>query len=148
MAIGDIFGFLGQEDVARGDKEAASLYGEAANLEQQNVEAEQAATSIRTTQIKRQNYQQLGGIQSQVAGGGFALSGSAQDIMRSSQEQGSLKIQSAQTQGALTEQGYNIAATGYNAEAAQASAAGQAAQRSAFGDLANAFGSVLPFVHL
>ena len=148
MAIGDIFGFLGQEDVARGDKQAASLYGEAANLEQQNVEAEQAATSIRTTQIKRQNYQQLGGIQSQVAGGGFALSGSAQDLMRSSQEQGSLKIQSAQTQGALTEQGYNIAATGYNAEAAQASAAGQAAQMSAFGDLANAFGSVLPFVGL
>lgn len=148
MAIGDIFGFLGQEDIARGDKEAASLYGEAATLEHQNVEAEQAATSIRTTQIKRQNYQQLGGIQSQVAGGGFALSGSAQDIMRSSQEQGSLKIQSAQTQGALQEQGYNIAATGYNAEAAQASAAGQAAQMSAFGDLANAFGSVLPFVHL
>ena len=140
MAIGDIFGFLGQEDVARGDKEAASLYGEAANLEQQNVEAEQAATSIRTTQIKRQNYQQLGGIQSQVAGGGFALSGSAQDIMRSSQEQGSLKIQSAQTQGALQEQGYNLAATGYNAEAAQASAAGQAAQMSAFGDIAKIFG--------
>ena len=140
MAIGDIFGFLGQEDIARGDKEAASLYGEAATLEHQNVEAEQAATSIRTTQIKRQNYQQLGGIQSQVAGGGFALSGSAQDIMRSSQEQGSLKIQSAQTQGALQEQGYNIAATGYNAEAAQASAAGKAAQMSAFGDIAKIFG--------
>lgn len=78
---------------------AAKQYGQAAEVTRQQ-------TAIAQTMAQRKIYQTLSGEQAEVGGAGFQLSGSAQDIMRSSAQQGALTKGAIALQGASQEQAY------------------------------------------
>lgn len=118
-AVSSIFGGIG-------DLSEASAYGKAANYAGQNAEIEQQSTAIQAMQAQRKITQTTGQEQAQVAGAGFANSGSSADLLRSSAEQGALTKNLIQEQGAITQNGYLEAQAQYQGMqgAAQAAAGG------------------------
>jgi hypothetical protein len=91
---------------AQGDLAEASNYGIAATLAGQNAQFTEASTAIKEAQINRATTMAVGGQAADVAGGGFAASGSALDLMASSASQGALTKAVAGQQGLITEAGY------------------------------------------
>lgn len=91
---------------AQGARVEGENYDLAATLAKQNEEFTKTSTAIKQVQTDRQIYQGLGTAASDVAGAGFAQSGSAIDIMRSSAQQGALEKQVLGQQGLITEAGY------------------------------------------
>jgi hypothetical protein len=89
--VSDLFG-------AAGDAAEASAYANAAKIDQQNAQLAQEGGDISKYQEQRKIYQTLGGTQAEVAGAGFANSGSSQDILRSGAQQGALAKAQIQVQ--------------------------------------------------
>lgn len=98
---------------AQGDALEGQNYDEAAVLAQQNEQFTEQSTAIKLQQIDRSNYQTIGGQQADVAGAGFASSGSALDLMADSASQGALTKAVAGQQGLITEAGYTEQAQSY-----------------------------------
>jgi hypothetical protein len=98
---------------AHGDLVEAQNYDLASTLANQNDEFTKVSTAIKQTQMQRQIYLGLGATSADVGGAGFAASGSALDIMRSSAQQGALTKQVLGEQGLITEAGYQEQATAY-----------------------------------
>lgn len=102
-AAGDLLqgagSLFGGQAAAAGSKQAASYYFKAADLT--NLQ-----TGLKETALNRQVYQTLGGARADVAANGLEQSGSAEDVMRSSAQQGSLAKSVAQLQGDITAQSY------------------------------------------
>ena len=119
-AVSDLFG-------SEGSSAAAASYSQAAQIAEANVGLAQQQTQIQETQEARQIYQTIGAEQSQVGGAGLSASGSALDILRSSQSQGALTKAMTAEQGAITENSYAEQAGLYSglAGAANASATGE-----------------------
>lgn len=104
-----------QADIVKsqGDALEAANYGEAADFATQNVGYTQQATQLKEVQQQRQITQTLGTQQAQVAGAGFASSGSALDLLRDSAAQGALSKAVLGNQGLITEAGYQEEAQSY-----------------------------------
>lgn len=98
-AVSDLFG-------AKGSDASAQSYAGAAAIAGQNEQIAGEATKIQETQESRQIYQTIGTQKAQVGGAGFASSGTALDLLRSSASQGALVKAQTAAQGAITENSY------------------------------------------
>lgn len=143
-AVSDIFsatlGAEGENIKAQGEFAEGQEYTLAEQLARQNAQYTQQATAIKTQQAQRQIYQTIGTQQAQVGGGGFANSGTAQDLLRSSASQGALDKAAISQQGLITEAGYEEQANSYAIMASTAQQTGEAEQKMAsqtqlFGDI-------------
>ena len=112
-AVQDIFSSSAHEKKAQGLRIEAQNYDLASGFAKQNEKFAEISTGIKLAQQDRENYKMLGGIQSDIAGAGFAMSGSALDIMRDSAAQGALTKAVAGEQGLITEEGYKVQAQTY-----------------------------------
>jgi hypothetical protein len=112
-AASDLFSIDAHHAKAEGDLLEAKNYDEASALATQNEKFTETSTAIKQAQIDRQNSNMLGGQQADVAGAGFAASGSALDLMRDSASQGALTKAVGEQQGLITEAGYNEQADSY-----------------------------------
>lgn len=134
QAAQDIFSIDTHRTKAAGLRIEAGNYDRSATFSDQNARFTEISTGLKTMQMDRETYKALGGIKADVAGAGFAESGSALDIMRDSASQAALMRGTVTEQGLLTEQGYQVEAENYRqmGEAARmaASAEDKAADRA------------------
>lgn len=98
---------------AQGDIVEGENYSAAAVLAKQNENFTEQSTQVQQVMADRQIQQGIGTTKSEVAGAGFAESGSALDILRSGAQQGALQKQLIGQQGLITEAGYNEQAEAY-----------------------------------
>lgn len=110
-AASDLFAAQGDRAKATGDLIEAGNYDLASGLATENEKFTETSTAIKQAQIDRNITKTIGGQQADVAGAGFAESGSALDIMRDSASQGALTRAVAGQQGLITEAGYKEQAT-------------------------------------
>lgn len=112
---------------AQGDLSEAEQYDLAQQLAQQNAAYTRASTAISAAQQDRQITMTIGGQRAAVAGAGLASSGTALDLLRDSASQGALARATLQTQGSITEAGFNEQAKSYAvmSAAARTTAAGK-----------------------
>jgi hypothetical protein len=123
-AVSDLFAAQGDKAKAQGDLIEKQNYLEASDLATQNEQFTETSTAIKQSQAARQLYLQIGGQKADVAGAGFAESGSAIDLLRSSASQGALNRAVLGQQGLIQEAGYKEQAQSYQnmAQAAQVAA--------------------------
>ncbi len=88
-------------------------YDLAGEYAKKNAAFTETSTAIKQSQLDRSLYQTIGGQQADVAGAGFASSGSALDLMRDSAAQGALMKAVGAQQGLITEEGYQVQAKTY-----------------------------------
>jgi hypothetical protein len=89
---------------------------------------------------ERATYQSMSQTKADIAGGGFAASGSGLDILASSASQGALQQSVIQQQGLITEQGYEEQAQSYLNMESAADMAASAEKKAATGaDIAAGF---------
>lgn len=131
-SVKDLFGGIGEF-------ESASGYEAAAKFATQNAEIATQSTQIQEVQAQRKIYQTIGGQKADIAGAGLSESGSAQDVMRSSAEQGSLTKQLIANQGAINVAGYEEEASNYSSMASAAKASGTGSIIGSVVDAAAAF---------
>jgi hypothetical protein len=130
-AASDLFAGFGDSAKAQGDFAEAANYTLASKLATQNEKFTETSTAIKEAQQNRSLTQTLGGQQADVAGAGFAESGSSLDLLRDSASQGALTHAVLGQQGLITEAGYTEQATSYANMSAAATAAGNAANDAA-----------------
>jgi hypothetical protein len=123
-AVSDLFAASGDRAKAAGDRAEQQNYLLAEGLANQNEKFTETSTAIKQAQETRSLTQTIGGQQADVAGAGFAESGSALDLLRDSASQGALMKAVTGEQGLITEAGYKEQAASY---ANMANAAGMAA---------------------
>lgn len=133
---------------ATGDILEGQTYGAAANLATLNAGYTAASTAISTSQADRALFMQIGSERAAAAGSGSSGGGSAADILRNSAQQGALNKAVIQTQGLITQAGYQEQANSYNlmqqasgvaAEAQQVAAGGETEAAAEYGTEANLF---------
>ena len=132
-AVGDLFAAEGHKAKAEGDRIEAQNYDLATSLALQNEKFAETSTQIKQAQLDRQIYQAVGGQRADVAGAGFAESGSAIDLLRDSAAQGALTKAVAGEQGLITEAGYQEQAASYTNMARAARMAANAEDEAATG---------------
>lgn len=106
---------------ATGDDMEAGNYEEAAKLAGQNAEFTKESTAVQSAMAERQIYLGIGKEQAEISGAGFANSGTALDLLRSSASQGALQKALVERQGQITEAGYEEQQKAYNNLASYAS---------------------------
>lgn len=109
---------------AKGQRLEAESYDLAADLARKNKQFAETSTAIKTTQEQRKIFNTLGGQAADIASSGFAVSGSALDIMRDSASQGALTKAVIGQQGLIEEDSYEQQAKSFGlmAEASRLSA--------------------------
>lgn len=112
-AVSDLFSVDAHHAKAQGDLLEAQNYDLASGLATQNEQFTEESTTIKQAQLDRQNALTAGGQAADVAGAGFAASGSALDIMRDTASQGALTKAVGEQQGLITEAGYDEQAKSY-----------------------------------
>lgn len=112
-AASDLFSIDAHHAKAQGDLLEAQNYDLASSLATQNEKFTETSTAIKQAQTDRENFKMIGGQQADVAGAGFAASGSALDLMRDSAAQGALTKAVGEQQGLITEAGYTEQAQSY-----------------------------------
>ena len=132
-AVSDIFAAQGDVLKAKGAEFEQKSYLEAADLAKQNEQFTEMSTAIKESQADRNLYQALGTTRADVAGAGFAASGSALDILRESASQGAMTKAVLGEQGLITEAGYQEQAQSYTDMANAAGVAIQADKLAATG---------------
>jgi hypothetical protein len=133
-ATSDIFAGFAAGDKIKGDELEQQNYTEAAAFAEQNEQFTAMSTGIKEAQQNREITQSIGKTQAEVAGAGFAQSGSALDILRSSAQQGSIAKAVTSEQGQITEAGYAEQAQSYTNMAAAAGDAAKAENIARTGD--------------
>lgn len=133
--VGDIFS--GYSTAAADDLKAEGLfaeaksYGLAGELAGENEKFTEESTAIQLAAQER-NFEKVSGqSQADIAGAGFANSGSAQDIMRENAQQGAVAHQLIAQQGLMTEAGYTEQQQSYKIMQDAANAAGEKEQSMA-----------------
>lgn len=134
-AVSDLFAAKGASYKAKGDLAEQQQYTEAAALADQNEKFTEQSTAIKQFQTEREIQKSLGETTANVAGAGFATSGSALDILRESASQGSLTKSVMATQGLITEAGYREQGDSYRTMANAAGIAADAENEAAKGDM-------------
>jgi hypothetical protein len=123
--ISDLSAIGADKAKAQGDRFEAQNYDLAAKYADQEVQFTAESTAIQGMQAERQMYSSMSQTKADIAGGGFAASGSGLDILAQSASQGALQQAVIQRQGLITEQGYEEQAQSYrNMESAANLAAG------------------------
>lgn len=139
-AVSDLFGASSDKAKAQGDFIEAKDYTLASTLADQNEQFTETSTKIKEAQADRQLTMQIGGQRADVAGAGFAESGSALDLLRSSAQQGALNRAVLGQQGLIQEAGYKEQAQSYTNMSEAATIAGNAENKAAEGaDIGAAF---------
>lgn len=136
--VSDIFAGLGTEFQIEGMEKEKTNYYAAAGFARQEAQYTEMSTAIQEAQADRQLYLSLGKTKSEVAGAGFAESGSALDILRSSASQGALQHAVIGQQGLITEQGYQEQAQAYENMASAIGSAEKGANLAMIGDYVGA----------
>lgn len=148
-AASDLFAGFGDKAKAQGDFAEAKEYTLASELATQNEKFTETSTAIKEAQQSRELTQTLGGQQADVAGAGFAESGSSLDLLRDSASQGALTHAVLGQQGLITEAGYTEQAKSYADMSAAATAAGNAANdASVFADITGGIKAIAGFATL
>jgi hypothetical protein len=132
-AVSDLFAAQGDEAKAQGDLLEKQNYLLASHLATQNEQFTETSTAIKEAQADRNLYLTIGGQKADVAGAGFAASGSALDLLRSSASQGALNRAVLGQQGLIQEAGYKEQATSYQNMAQAAQVAADAENNAATG---------------
>jgi hypothetical protein len=132
-AVSDLFAAEGHRYKAKGDLFEAENYDRASALATQNEKFTEQSTAIKQQQLDRQNFKMLGGQQADIAGAGFAASGSALDLMAESAQQGALQKAVGAEQGLITEAGYKEQAESFTTMSKAARMAADAENQAAFG---------------
>jgi hypothetical protein len=132
--VSDIFAGFGAEAKGQGDLLEQQNYLQAAKFAQQEAEFAKQSTAIQEMQQSREISKSLGQTTADVAGAGFATSGSALDLLRESAAQGAITKQVTQVQGNIQEAGYKEQAASYSNMAAAAGIAASAENKAATGD--------------
>jgi len=137
-AVSDLFAGFGANLKAQGDEFEKQNYLLAGTLADQNAQFTEMSTAIKLTQQDRELYKSLGQTRADVAGAGFAESGSALDLLRESAQQGALTHAVMSQQGLITEAGYREQAQSYRNMASAADIAIKAEHEAAFGSFLSA----------
>jgi hypothetical protein len=132
-AVSDLFAAEGYRAKAAGDEFERGNYLLAAQYADLNVQYTKWSTAIKQSQEDRELYKSLGQTRADVAGAGFAESGSAIDILRESASQGALARAVTGEQGLITEAGYEEQAASYRNMAQAAQVAIDAEKKAAVG---------------
>ena len=98
---------------AQGLEAEAQNYGTAAQLADENAQFTIESTAVKSTMAQRQQELGIGQEVTNIAGNGFAMTGSALDILRSAHQQAGLQTAMTQQQGSITEKGYQEQADSY-----------------------------------
>jgi hypothetical protein len=131
--ISDLFAVGADRAKAQGDYFEAQNYEKAAELADKEVQFTAESTAIQGMQAERQMYSSMSQTKADIAGGGFAASGSGLDILAQSASQGALQQAVIQRQGLITEQGYEEQAQSYRNMESAADMAASAEKKSAVG---------------
>lgn len=131
--VSDLFAAEADRTKAQGDILEQQNYLQAAKFAGDEATYTGWSTNIKEAQQTREITQSLGRTTADVAGAGFASSGSAGDILRDSAGQGALAKMVTGEQGLITEAGYQEQATSYNNMAAAAGVAASAERTAATG---------------
>jgi hypothetical protein len=132
-AVNDLFAAEGHKSKAAGLRIEAEDYDLASGYASQNEKFTETSTAIKQAQLDRDIYKTIGGQQADIAGAGFAASGSAIDLMRESASQGALTKAVGEQQGLITEEGYKVQADTYTNMGKAARMAADAEDTAAFG---------------
>lgn len=132
-AVNDLFAADALRFKAKGSRIEAQEYDLARQLALENAQFAKTSTELKQFQTQRTIYQTLGQQRADVASSGFAASGSALDIMRSSAEQGALTKAVVGQQGLIEEAGYKEQADSYSLMAQAARMAADADENAAKG---------------
>lgn len=130
-AAQDLFSIDTHRTKAAGLRLEAGNYDRAAGFSDQNARFTELSTGIKTMQLDRETFKTLGGITADVAGAGFASSGSALDVLRDSASQAALARGVATEQGLITEEGYKVEAQNYRAMGEAARMAAESEDKAA-----------------
>jgi hypothetical protein len=134
-AVGDIFGAFGSWELAKGNRASAGFYRQGAGLARENATLAKVSADIQEFQEGRKIYKAIGGQQADVAGAGFAASGTALDLLRDSTAQGALAKGLIDLQGHIQENAYMQQAFAMDAQAQAAESAASAAELGGWGSL-------------
>jgi hypothetical protein len=132
-AVQDLFAADAHRSKAQGLRIQADSYDRSAEFSEQSAQFTKTSTEIKQAQLDRDIYKTLGGQAADVAGAGFAASGSALDILRDSASQGALTKAVGSLQGLITEEGFEVQAKNYTAMGAAARLAADAEDNAADG---------------
>jgi hypothetical protein len=132
-AVSDLFAVKGYGYKKAGDLAEQKNYQLAAQFSDQNAVFTEWSTNIKEAQASREISKSLGETRADVAGAGFAESGSAIDILRDSASQGALTKAVLSEQGLITEAGYKEQAQSYRTMADAAGMAAKAEDTAATG---------------
>lgn len=133
-AVSDIFAGFGAQAKGQGDLLEQANYTLAAKYALREAAFTKQSTAIQEMQQTREISKALGQTTADVAGAGFATSGSALDLLRDSASQGALMKAVTGEQGLITEKGYDEQAQSYKNMAAAAGIAAGAEKSAATGD--------------
>jgi hypothetical protein len=131
--ISDLFAAQADKSKAAGDLAEAGEYGLAAKYADQEAAFTKESTAIQEFQQQRELTKSLGQTTADVAGAGFAASGSSLDLLRDSASQGALQQAVTAQQGLITEQGYEEQAQSYDIMQSAAQQAAGAENKASFG---------------
>jgi hypothetical protein len=134
-----IFGSQASQALAQGEFQAAGFYQQGAQIATKNIGLEKESVDIQEAQLNRKVEQTIG-TQTADIGAANLSGGSAGDLMRDSLHQGALAKAVVSVQGSIQENAFAQQAAAYSAMSASATAAGNAANKSAQGQL---FGGIL-----
>lgn len=112
-AANDLFSADTHRTRAQGLRLEGENYDRAAGFSDRNARFTEVSTAIKQSQLDREIYKTIGGQAADIAGAGFAASGSALDIMRDSASQGALMKAVGAEQGLITEEGYRVEAENF-----------------------------------
>jgi hypothetical protein len=129
--VSDLFSGESDRAKAAGARYEEANYRLAAQFADQNAVFTQWSTDIKEAQASREITKSLGETAADVAGAGFAASGSALDILRESASQGALTKAVLSEQGLITQAGYKEQAASYNNMAQAADMAAHAEEKAA-----------------
>lgn len=132
-AVQDLFSADAHRSKAKGLRIEADSYDRSSAFAMQSARFTETSTEIKQAQLDRDIYKTLGGQAADVAGAGFAASGTALDLLRDSASQGALTKAVGSLQGLITEEGYEVQAKNYTAMGAAARLAADAEDNAADG---------------
>jgi hypothetical protein len=136
--VQDIGAYVGAQYTIRGEEMAAAGFDEAANIAFLNEEQASAAGKLQQVQTARQVFKTAGAGIASAAGNGLRMSGSAENILRNTHEQGAIANQLIGTQTQIEVNGFIQQMKADQMEAQQAREAAAAAKSSQIGDLIGA----------
>jgi hypothetical protein len=137
-AVSDLFAAKAYKYKAQGAAFEKENYELASQLALKNKQFTEMATRIKASQQDRDLFKSLGQTRADIAGAGFAESGSALDILRESAQQGALTRAVTEQQGLITGEGYEQEAKSYQNMAQAAQVAIDAANEAATGSYISA----------